>query len=134
MDTQCPRGSSTILHKKCRKGCTTPTQQYPKVAFFSFNVPHSLISLSLSPFLCSSSPLGRPFIPQIVEFFALQQIRMDKAATEEKGRKAALETAPMETRKRPAPEEDISDTKRPRMEEGVAVPTVAPLLAGFDFT
>jgi symplekin len=75
-------------------------------------------------------PGNTQYVPQINEALAQQGTRMDKAAAEEKKRKAAA----IENRKRPssAPNEQPSDPKRAKLEPEPQ-PTTS-FLATFDFT
>ncbi|KAF9005927.1 Symplekin tight junction protein C terminal-domain-containing protein [Cyathus striatus] len=83
----------------------------------------------------SRTPGNGQHISQINEALAQQGVRMDKAAAEEKKRKASLLTATADSRKRPSsvPNEQPTDTKRPKLESDTPSAT-ASFLAAFDFT
>lgn len=91
----------------------------------------------ISTKIISRSPHAAPFSQQIGEALATQGARMDRAAAEEKARKAAAASAAADaTRKRPssASNEEASASKRPKIEQNPAASTSAAFLAGFDFT
>jgi symplekin len=83
------------------------------------------------------APNNGPYATQINEALTQQSIRMEKAATDEKARKASASTAIGDNRKRPisapAPGEP-PETKRPKLESNAAASTSAAFLATFDFT
>ncbi|KAG5652625.1 hypothetical protein H0H81_004354 [Sphagnurus paluster] len=89
----------------------------------------------------SRTPANAPYVPQLNEALAIQGVRMDKAASDEKKRKAAAQAAGIDTRKRPlsVPTEPL-DAKRPKLEPEPAPPAAAStsanlsFLASFDFT
>ena len=76
-------------------------------------------------------PVSSQYLGQINEALGQQGIRMDKAAGEERKRKAAL----VETRKRPSsnPSEPV-ENKRIKLENETTQNSSASFLAAFDFT
>jgi symplekin len=82
-------------------------------------------------------PNNGPYAAQINEALTQQSIRMEKAAADEKARKASASTAIGDNRKRPistpAPGE-LPETKRPKLEANATASTSAAFLATFDFT
>lgn len=86
-----------------------------------------------------SVPANAAVVGQINEALAVQAARMERAAIEEKKRKAAAQLAPasnIDTRKRSTPDPFTSEAKRPKLElEASPTPTSsAAFLASFNFT
>lgn len=78
-------------------------------------------------------PHGATFAQQINEALAIQGARMDRAAADEKTRKAAAVVVEA-TKKRPiSSSTEFSDAKRQKLEQDAAS-TSAAFLADFDFT
>jgi symplekin len=76
-------------------------------------------------------PASSQYIGQINEALGQQGVRMDKAAAEERKRKAGL----VETRKRPSSNpSEPSDNKRIKLENETTQNSSASFLAAFDFT
>ncbi|KAH9479566.1 Symplekin [Psilocybe cubensis] len=79
----------------------------------------------------SRLPNSAPFVPQINEAISQQTIRMEKAAAEEKKRRALA----AESRKRPSSNvNEPLENKRIKLESEAANSSSAALLAAFDFT
>lgn len=78
----------------------------------------------------SRLPTNAAFVTQITEALQLQAARMEKAAIEEKQRKAG--SLP-DSKKRQSAEDAAGDVKRPKLEEGSS-PNPSPILSTFDFT
>jgi symplekin len=80
---------------------------------------------------CCRLPASSQYLGQINEALGQQGIRMDKAAGEERKRKAAL----VETRKRPSSNpSEPAENKRIKLENETTQNASASFLAAFDFT
>jgi len=78
-------------------------------------------------------PVHTQFLPQINEILAQQGLRMDKAASEERKRKATALASASDNRKRPSSTPvDPTEPKRPKLELDNAAN--ASFLSAFDFT
>jgi symplekin len=90
----------------------------------------SLYTINISNTVVRGSNNGT-YAAQINEALTQQGIRMDKAASEEKKRKAAT----AENRKRPlSVSSEQTEAKRPKLEPDPAIANSASFLAAFDFT
>lgn len=80
-------------------------------------------------------PNGQPFASQIHDAIALQNVRMDRAAADEKARKyALLESNRKRQQPTTTPSEEPSDPKRPKLEHENDAAATTSFLATVDFT
>ena len=80
-------------------------------------------------------PVHTQFLPQINEILAQQGLRMDKAASDERKRKATAIASASDNRKRPpSTSVEPTESKRQKLEIDMAANASPSFLSAFDFT